>query len=204
MPFGDSKRPFGDSDLLFGEDERLFGDSDQPFGEDETLFGSSDLPFWDDAGLNFLRERGWWRGTRRLRGQGRVGISRMTTMTDGTSGFPKRVAVAGKAAAGAGRGVARREEMGWCLGHEVRWRILEELSKGGPLMVVELAGALGVEQNMVSKHIRVLLEAGMVVRGQAGMYLIPAGFLAGEGGAASGERVVDYGAVVLRFGSGNC
>ena len=86
------------------------------------------------------------------------------------------------------------DAMAMALGHPLRWRILAELSDGAPLMVVELARRLGRSSALISKHLRVLRQAGMVVIGQAGLYRIPPQYL-----PSPGQRVVDYGPCLLRF-----
>ena len=85
------------------------------------------------------------------------------------------------------------DAMALALGHPLRWRILAELSDGAPLMVVELARRLGRSPALISKHLRVLRQAGMVVIGQAGLYRIPPQYL-----PSPGQRVVDYGPCLLR------
>lgn len=47
------------------------------------------------------------------------------------------------------------------LGEPTRLRIVE-LLRGGPSSVGEIVGALGIRQPQVSKHLRVLSEAGLV------------------------------------------
>ncbi len=138
-------------------------------------------------------------GTRRLRERGRVNFQRSDVMTDGNSEFQKAMPVAGKSAAGLVRSVVTREGAAMGLGHPMRWSILEELSKGEPRMVVELSRTLGISATVVSKHVCTLLAAGLVRRGQAGMYTIPKEFLPAQGAEESGPRVVDYGVVVVRF-----
>jgi DNA-binding transcriptional ArsR family regulator len=76
----------------------------------------------------------------------------------------------------------------------VRWVILGELSAGEPLMVKELAGRLKCSSSLVSKHLAVLREAGMVTVGRAGVYLIPPHFA-----ISTADRHVDFGHGLLRL-----
>ena len=75
-----------------------------------------------------------------------------------------------------------------------RWQILKALGDGQPKMVKEIGAETGLGADLVSKHIAILREAGMVVVGQAGMYRIPARFL-----PQPGVPLVDYGFVTLRL-----
>jgi len=61
-------------------------------------------------------------------------------------------------------------------------------------MVIEIARRIGRKDDLISKHLAVLRQSGLVVTGQAGMYRIPPQFL-----PAPGQRIVDYGACLLRF-----
>jgi DNA-binding HxlR family transcriptional regulator len=80
------------------------------------------------------------------------------------------------------------------IGSRARWRILAELGAGEPLMVKELAGWLKYSPSLVSKHLAVLREAGMVMVGHAGVYLIPPHFAMN-----TAERHVDFGHCLLRL-----
>lgn len=74
-----------------------------------------------------------------------------------------------------------------------RWRILDEILKGEPLPVYELARRLGVPPANISKHVAVLARAGVVVAGFGRCYRIPSAYL------VPGQRALDLGAVVLRL-----
>ncbi|MGB8169156.1 MAG: metalloregulator ArsR/SmtB family transcription factor [Chthoniobacteraceae bacterium] len=74
-----------------------------------------------------------------------------------------------------------------------RWRILDELLKGEPLPVMELARRLGAPGTNISKHMNVLRTFGLVTRGFGSLYRIPAPFL------VPGQRALDFGAVLLRL-----
>ena len=73
-----------------------------------------------------------------------------------------------------------------------RWVILNELIKGEPLPVCEIATRLRVSETSISKHLAVLLAAGIVYR-HYGLYAIDSRFL------VPGERALDFGSVLIRF-----
>lgn len=74
-----------------------------------------------------------------------------------------------------------------------RWRILNELAKGEPLPVNEIARRIGVKPGNVSKHCNVLLYFEIVQRGYGSLYKIPERFL------VPGERALDFGAALIRL-----
>jgi DNA-binding transcriptional ArsR family regulator len=86
----------------------------------------------------------------------------------------------------------------------VRWAVLRELAGGEALSVLELAGRLRKNPNLVSKHLRWLREAGAVVvvvalpgaDGRKSSHAVPAAFLRKD---ANGKAEIDYGICVLRF-----
>ena len=85
----------------------------------------------------------------------------------------------------------------------VRWAVLRELAGGESLSVLELAGRLRKDSNLVSKHLRWLREAGAVavvalpgVDGRKSSHAVPAAFLHKD---ANGKPEIDYGICVLRF-----
>lgn len=80
------------------------------------------------------------------------------------------------------------------IGDPLRWRILAELSAGEPLMVIELAERLRRSADLISKHLAVLREAGVVEIGRGRLYQIPPHYL-----PTPGERVLDFGHCLLRF-----
>jgi DNA-binding transcriptional ArsR family regulator len=83
------------------------------------------------------------------------------------------------------------------LGNPVRWRALQELAAGEPLLTIELSERVGMPQNPFSRHMKVLLAAGLVTQNRAGQYAIPAVRL-----VSKEERVVDFGTCLLRLGGG--
>ena len=77
------------------------------------------------------------------------------------------------------------------LGDEVRLRLLRVLAgKHGRLNVTELTAVLGIAQSGVSRHLRLLKEAGLVVEERGGGFsfyrLSPALLDGGFGGSVAG------------------
>ena len=88
------------------------------------------------------------------------------------------------------------------MAERLRWAILGELVAGPPLSVQELASRLQHRPNLVSKHLRVLREAGAVVvvpsvdgDGRKQFYTVPEGCRHVDD---SGRPVLDYGVCALR------
>ncbi len=79
------------------------------------------------------------------------------------------------------------------LGEPLRWAMLRELAEGKPLMVVELAGRVGKPAGLVSKHLAVLRQAGLVDIKQR------LHFLRHEFIADTDTRVLDLGYCLLRL-----
>jgi DNA-binding transcriptional ArsR family regulator len=63
------------------------------------------------------------------------------------------------------------------VGDPLRWRIVQTLAAGDPLMVIEIADRLGRSPGLISKHLARLRAGGLVVQGQARLYRIPKVFL---------------------------
>jgi len=88
------------------------------------------------------------------------------------------------------------------VGEPMRWRILRELLAGGPLSVLDLLERLGGLQAQMSKHLKVLREAGAVELvpapdgdGRKSYHAVPEKFRTKE----ADQTVLDYGVCVLRF-----
>jgi len=88
------------------------------------------------------------------------------------------------------------------VGEPMRWRILRELLAGGPLSVLDLLERLGGLQAQMSKHLKVLREAGAVELvpapdgdGRKSYHAVPEKFRTKE----ADKTVLDYGVCVLRF-----
>lgn len=80
------------------------------------------------------------------------------------------------------------------IGDPTRWRILQTLRDGLPRMVIEIADNAGMNPATVSKALVVMKRAGLVVKGQAGMYRIPAHFF-----PEPGKPHIDVGYAILRL-----
>ena len=59
------------------------------------------------------------------------------------------------------------------IGSPVRWKMLQELSKGEPRTIGELASAAGCNYDNAGRHLIVLRKAGLVVQGRGRLYQIP-------------------------------
>jgi DNA-binding transcriptional ArsR family regulator len=81
------------------------------------------------------------------------------------------------------------------LGNPIRWRALQELAAGAPLLTIELSERVGMGPNNLSRHLKVLLKAGLVTQNRAGQYAIPPQRL-----VSKEERTLDYGTCLLRLG----
>lgn len=86
----------------------------------------------------------------------------------------------------------------------VRYDILRELAAGVPLPVNVLASRLGRWPDSISKHLRVLREARLIMAvtsadgdGRKQFHEVPALFRTRD---AAGVVALDFGAVLLRFG----
>ena len=83
------------------------------------------------------------------------------------------------------------------LGNRIRWRALQELAAGEPLITIELSERTGLAGNTLARHMKILLAKGLVTQNRAGQYAIPAQHL-----VSKEERIVDYGTCLLRLGVG--
>lgn len=85
------------------------------------------------------------------------------------------------------------------LADETRWRLVQELLLHEPLNVTDLTERLSVTQYNVSKHLRVLREAGIVVANKEGKTVwcrVEPGF---RQKLKDGETALDLGCCVFRF-----
>jgi DNA-binding transcriptional ArsR family regulator len=90
------------------------------------------------------------------------------------------------------------------LADPIRHAVLRELAAGRSRSVQELAGVLKRDPDLVSKHLRVLRDAGAVVvvpapdgDGRKQHHAVPEAYRRVE---PAGGPVIDYGVCVLRFG----
>ena len=84
------------------------------------------------------------------------------------------------------------------LAYKTRWRMVQELLSS-PLTVSELAERLAVSQYNVSKHLRVLRQAGVVKAEKHGKHLhcqIAPSF---QHGVGNNKNQLDLGCCVFRF-----
>lgn len=87
------------------------------------------------------------------------------------------------------------ESLASALADPLRWRILADLSRGEPRMVLEIARRFDRPPSTISKHMGVLRRAGIVVSGSGGLYRIADRFR-----GAPGQREIDLGVCLLRLG----
>src|SRR5437867_3961459 len=76
-----------------------------------------------------------------------------------------------------------------------RWKILKALCEGEPLGAGELAPIAGCKPSAASKHMRVLVEAGICVQGRGRLYRIAPRFQPAPGA----PRVLDFGHCLIRL-----
>ncbi|MBX3745242.1 MAG: winged helix-turn-helix transcriptional regulator [Verrucomicrobiae bacterium] len=84
------------------------------------------------------------------------------------------------------------------LGDETRWRIVRELL-GRPMTVNELTERVGAPQYNVSKHLRILREAGIVVTEKTGSHVECQVLPAFRQRLTRAETQLDLGCCVFRF-----
>ncbi|MBA2436232.1 MAG: helix-turn-helix domain-containing protein [Verrucomicrobiota bacterium] len=80
------------------------------------------------------------------------------------------------------------------IGDETRWQILRELAAGEPLMVKEIAEAIGRSESGIAKHLAVLRKAGITQIGRGRLQQIRPHFMADPA-----ARVLDFGYLQLRL-----
>jgi DNA-binding transcriptional ArsR family regulator len=81
------------------------------------------------------------------------------------------------------------------LGNTIRWRALQELATGESLMTIELSERTGKPPNALSRHLKILVQVGLITQNRAGLYSIPPQRI-----VSKEERILDYGACLLRLG----
>jgi hypothetical protein len=72
--------------------------------------------------------------------------------------------------------------------------MLRELSLGEPRETGELGTLAGCSYDSAVKHLRILSDAGLVVRGRGRLIQIPKQYL-----SSPAERVIDFGYCLLRL-----
>ena len=91
----------------------------------------------------------------------------------------------------------------WALSDPTRWLVLRELAVGKSLSVLELSVVAQRSPDLMSKHLKILREAGAVAvvaapdgDGRKSHYVVPERFRRPD---ESGKPMIDYGVCVLRF-----
>lgn len=78
-----------------------------------------------------------------------------------------------------------------------RWKMLRELSLGEPREIIELTQVAGCSYEATLKHIKVLLNAGLIERGRGRVLQMKKHHL-----VSPAERIVDFGHCLLRLDAG--
>jgi DNA-binding transcriptional ArsR family regulator len=89
---------------------------------------------------------------------------------------------------------ARLEAIGSALSDATRWRILLELGKGDALPVAELAKRTDRPPAAISRHMALMLKAGLVERVFSTCYTLPAALR-----PAPGATTIDLGPCLLKL-----
>ncbi len=63
---------------------------------------------------------------------------------------------------GSGVGHVSMDRMGKALGDKIRWRILQELGQAGTLTCTQVLERFHLSQPSISRHLKVLVDAGLV------------------------------------------
>jgi hypothetical protein len=81
----------------------------------------------------------------------------------------------------------------FALSDTARWRLLAELASGEGRMIIDLARRIGRSSNSTTKHLQVLLKAGILIK-RSRLYHLAEGFR-----PAPGSREIDFGSCVIRL-----
>ena len=76
----------------------------------------------------------------------------------------------------------------------IRWKILKVVCDGELIGPQDLAPLVGCTPSAASKHLRVLLDAGVCVQGRGGLYRRAPQFL-----PPPGQKVIDFGYCLVRL-----
>ena len=124
-------------------------------------------------------------------------------MNDDPASVDAPISSAAPAAAPAGTVLLDARKVLAAAADPVRHGILRELAAGVPLPVNELAARLGRWPDLISKHLRVLRDARLIMAvasvdgdGRKQFHEVPALFRTRD---AAGVVALDFGAVLLRF-----
>lgn len=86
-----------------------------------------------------------------------------------------------------------REDIQKVIADRTRWKLLDGLQQHGPTTTTFLCKFVGRKIGLVSKHLIVMRDAGVIAQRMDRLYYIPEAFL------VPGKRQVDFGHVLLRF-----
>lgn len=87
-----------------------------------------------------------------------------------------------------------RERLMSALGKSPRWEILKVLADGDMWGASDLTPVTGVSVSATGKHLGVLVNAGICVRGRGKLYRLAPQFR-----PVAGSKVLDFGHCILRF-----
>jgi DNA-binding transcriptional ArsR family regulator len=97
----------------------------------------------------------------------------------------------------------RPTDLIWALSDPARWAVLRELAAGKSCSVLELSAVVKRSPDLMSKHLKVLREAGAVMvvaapdgDGRKSHYTVPERFRRTD---EAGRPMIDYGVCALRF-----
>jgi hypothetical protein len=86
------------------------------------------------------------------------------------------------------------ESVAFVVGNSTRWTILKQLCDGEGYGATDFAGILGCTSTAASKHLQILVKAGICVRGRGKLYRIAPGFQ-----PEPGKKQLDFGHCLLRL-----
>lgn len=87
-----------------------------------------------------------------------------------------------------------REKLMNVLGNHCRWAIIKAMATGEPFCAGDLVSIAGCQASAVSKHIRVMLNAGVVITKGLRLYRLAPRYL-----PAPGQNHIDFGHIICRL-----
>ena len=87
-----------------------------------------------------------------------------------------------------------RERLMNVLGNGCRWAIVRAMASGEPYCAGDLVPIAGCQASAVTKHIRVMLDAGVIVNKGLRLYRLAPRFL-----PAPGQNHLDFGHIICRL-----
>ena len=82
----------------------------------------------------------------------------------------------------------------FAVGNEMRWTILRYLCDGEGYGATDFAGILHCSSTAASKHLNVLVKAGICVRGRGNLYRLTPSYR-----PAAGKKEIDFGHCLARL-----